>query len=114
MPTVLTLKRTCLACPSQWEGDLDDGGALYARFRHGHLSVGTGQTVDEAVDNAMSDRALYEGDIGEGLDGFMEFEELKSHLRGLLEFPTDILVENENPQLADREAVESLIRSRPG
>ena len=46
MPTVLTLKKTCLACPSQWEGTVDDGRAVYARFRHGHLSVGIGETVE--------------------------------------------------------------------
>jgi hypothetical protein len=112
---VLTLKKTCLACPSQREGALDDGRAVYARFRHGHLSVGLGETVDEAVDNAMSDQALYEGDIGDGLDGFMDFDELKAHLHGLLEFPADLLVENENPPLADRRAIESLLESqRPG
>jgi hypothetical protein len=110
--TVLTLKKTCLACPSQWEGALDDGRAVYARFRHGHLSVGTGQTVEEAVDNAMSDEALYEGDIGEGFDGFMDLGELKARLQGLLQFPTDLLVENENPPMADRKAIETLIRSR--
>jgi hypothetical protein len=56
--TALTLKKMCLACPSQWEGALDDGLAVYARFRHGHLTVGVGDTVEGAVDNAMSDKAL--------------------------------------------------------
>ena len=89
VPTVRSLKKTCLACPSQWEGALDDGRAVYARFRHGHLSVGIGETVARAVDNAMSDQALCEGEIGDALDGFMGFEELKAHLRGLIEFPAD-------------------------
>jgi hypothetical protein len=109
---VLTLKKTCLACPSQWEGDLDDGRAVYARFRHGHLSVGIGETVERAVDNAMSGQALYEGQIGDGLDGIMDFEELKAHLRGLIEFPVDLIVENESPPLADRRVIESLLHSR--
>lgn len=69
--------------------------------------MGIGEAVEEAVDNAMSDRALYEGGVGDGLDGFMDFEELKAHLRGLIEFPTDLLVENENPPLADRKAIDS-------
>jgi hypothetical protein len=115
VPTVLTLKKTCLACPSQWEGVLDDGRAVYARFRHGHLSVGTGETVKGAVENAMSGEAVYDGEIGDGLDGFMDFEELKAHLRGLIEFPADLEVENENPPLADRRSIERLLRSRrPG
>ncbi len=112
MPTVLTLKKTCLACPSQWEGALDDGRAVYARFRHGHLSVGIGETVEEAIDDAMSDQALYEGEIGDGLDGFMDFEELKAHLRGLIEVPAALNVENENPPLADRRTIERLVHSR--
>lgn len=58
----------------------------------------------------MSDQALYEGEIGEGLDEFMDFEELKAHLRGLVEFPADLVVENENPPLADPTAIESLLR----
>jgi hypothetical protein len=105
MPKVLALKKTCLACPSQWEGALEDGRAVYARFRHGHLSVGIGGTVEEAVDNAMSDQALYEGDLGDRFDGFMDFEELKGHLRGRLEFPNGLVVENENPPPPDPEAL---------
>ncbi len=112
MTKVLTLKKTCLACPSQWEGDIEDGRAVYARFRHGHLSVGIGGTVKEAVGNAMSDQALYEGDIGDGLDGFMDFDELKAHLRWLLEFPADLVVENENPTPPDPEALGRLLRPR--
>ena len=109
---MLNLKKTCLACPSQWEGALEDGRTVYARFRHGHLSVGIGKTVGEAVNNAISDQALYDGEIGDGLDGFMDFEELKAHLRGLVEFPADLVVENENPPLTDRSGIESLLRSR--
>jgi hypothetical protein len=112
VPKVLDPKKTCLACPSQWEGALEDGRAVYARFRHRHLSVAVGQTSKEAVDNAMSDQALYEGEIGDALDGFMDFEELKTHLRGLLEFPADLQVQNEDPPLADRRAIESLLQSQ--
>jgi hypothetical protein len=62
------LKKTCIACPSQWEGILKDQGLL----------------------------ANY---VGDGLDGFMNFEELKAHLHGLLGFPTDLVIENERPRL---------------
>lgn len=113
MPKVLTLKKTCLACPSQWDGTLEDGRAVYARFRHGHLSVGIAETVKEAVNNARSDQALCEREIGDRFDGFMDFEELKSHLRGLLEFPADLVVENENPPPPDPKALERLLRPRP-
>lgn len=112
MPKVLTLKKTCLACPSQWEGTLEDGRAVYARFRHGHLGVGVGVNAKEAVGNAMSGRPLYEADIGDRFDGFMDFDELKVHLAGLLEFPADLVVENENPPPPDPAALERLLRPR--
>jgi hypothetical protein len=89
-----TLKRTCIACPSQWEGTLEDGRAIYARYRHGELSVGIGTDISEAVRSGMSDQALFTDDIGDRLDGFMDIQELKAHLRGLLEFPADLVVEH--------------------
>src|SRR3954449_6556273 len=92
MPKLVSLKNTCIACPSQWEGTLEDGRAIYARYRHGELSVGVGKDIDEAVRDGMSDQALYANHIGDGLDGFMDFEELKVHLHGLLEFPADLVV----------------------
>lgn len=90
-----TLTRTCLACPTQWEGTLDDGRAIYVRYRHGELSVGIGGDIDDAVRNGMSDQALYAADIGDGLDGFMDEEELRAHLQGLLELPSDFAAQSQ-------------------
>ena len=92
---VTALKRTCLACPSRWEGTLEDGRAIYARYRHGELSIGVGDDIDEAVRNTGSDVALYAEEVGDGLDGFMSFEELKAKLCGVFEFPAELVVENE-------------------
>jgi hypothetical protein len=96
VPKLVALKKTCIACPSQWEGTLEDGRAIYARYRYGELSIGVGNDVDEAVRNGMSDQALYTDHIGDGLDGFMDLQELKVHLHGLLEFSPDLVVENEH------------------
>lgn len=95
LPKVAALKKTCSACPSQWEGTLEDGRAIYAHYRYGELSVGVGDDVDKAIDNGMTDHALHVDYVGGGLDGFMDFEELKAHLYGLLEFPTGLVVEDE-------------------
>ncbi|HEX3734371.1 MAG TPA: hypothetical protein VHU86_04380 [Solirubrobacterales bacterium] len=111
-PKVTALRKTSTACPSQWEGTLEDGRAVYARYRYGHLSVGAGDDIDEAVRNSTSDQALYADYAGDGLDGFMEFEELLIHLHGLLEFPADLVVENENPPPPDREALKRPLRPR--
>lgn len=92
---VTALKKTSIACPSQWEGTLQDGRAIYARYRHGALSVGVGDDTAEAVRNSASDQALFTDYLGDGLDGFMDLEELKCHLHTLLEFPAELVVENE-------------------
>lgn len=40
---------TCGACPEQYEGLLEDGRALYIRFRHSRGAVSVGSTLDDAV-----------------------------------------------------------------
>jgi hypothetical protein len=104
MLKLVTLRKTCIACPSQWEGILEDGRTIYARYRHGELSVGVGNDINEAVRNGMSDQALYANDIGDGLDGFMDFQELKAQLHGLLEFPADLVEHDRRPKLRSRNA----------
>ncbi len=93
LPAVASLKKTCTACPAQWEGALEDGRSLYARYRGGGLSIGVGDDVDRAIDNSMSGEAFYFEHVGDGLDGFMTFEELRAHLNGLLDFPEELVVE---------------------
>lgn len=48
---VKSLVRTCSACPSQWEGELEDGRFIYIRFRWGNLGYGIGDTPKNAVKN---------------------------------------------------------------
>jgi hypothetical protein len=108
-PKVLALRKTSLACPSQWEGILEDGRAVYARYRWGELSVGVGEGVNEAVRNGVSDQALYADPVGGGLDGYMDFEELMAHLHGLLEFPATLIVENERPPNLGPEGLAELL-----
>ena len=55
VPVVVRLTQTCLAVPSQWEGELDDGHSLYVRYRHGLLRVGVGEGLSEAIENTVPD-----------------------------------------------------------
>jgi len=82
MAKVSEIRRTCIACPAQWEGETESGN-LYIRFRHGHLSVRLGPTIDEAIGG----RAIFEWDDVDGRNGFMEYEELKRIAGGVLELP---------------------------
>lgn len=94
LPTVASLEQTCSACPSQWEGQLDDGRWMYARYRGGYLSIRLGDSLDEAI-SARGPDALFESQCGDCLDGFMETDELRRHLVGLLHFPEDLKVAGE-------------------
>lgn len=100
-PLVVAMKQTCSACPSQWEGELEDGRMLYVRYRWGELSAGVGEDIKAAVKNGRSEETLFFEHVGDGFDGSMTFEELKGHLQGLLEFPEDLEVEGERDWSAE-------------
>jgi hypothetical protein len=74
---VVSLTQTCESCPSQWEGALKDGRALYIRYRWGRLSFGVGADIEEAVDACGE---FYEP-IGDGYDGYISPGEMTYRLR---------------------------------
>jgi hypothetical protein len=78
----VSIKRTCTACPSQWEGRTDDGRDVYVRFRWGGLSVGIGDGLDNAIRNES-----YRWDDYDGLNGWMTYAELKTHFTDEIEWP---------------------------
>ena len=85
--TVKTCEQTCKWCPSQWEGSTVDGRPIYARYRHGYLSVLVGR-VGQPIDDAIrSDREIVGLAIGDDLDGFMTYQDLKRYTRGVVTWP---------------------------
>lgn len=90
LPRVVTLEWTTWACPTQWVATLADGRTVYARSRHGELSVGVGNDLDDAVLKSCEPEALYFEYVE---DSPLGFDELRAHLYGLLEFPADLPVE---------------------
>jgi len=81
---VIEIRQTCGACPSQWEGKLSDGRYVYVRYRYGYLSISVGGPT---VADAVRGEEVFGQDIGDGLDGFMSYEELKQHTQGKIEWP---------------------------
>ena len=67
------IEQPCIACPSQWEGELEGGKFIYIRFRWGNLTWGVGETINKAVDESMKCDGI---SIGDGLDGAMEKKEM--------------------------------------
>lgn len=83
MIRVTKVTRTCHACPSQWEGETDDGRFVYARYRWGALTVGIGVTLAEAIKARR--RFYWEG--GSELDGCMDYGELRDATFGHFTWP---------------------------
>jgi hypothetical protein len=98
LPRIVTLKRTTWACPTQWVATLDDGHTVYTRSRRGEFSVGVGDDLDDAVLKSSGSEALYFEYVE---DSPMGFDELRAHLYGLLEFPTDLTVEGSEIEMLD-------------
>ncbi len=46
---IVSLERTSIACPSQWEGRLADGRFVFIRERWGTGHIQVGDTEDEAM-----------------------------------------------------------------
>lgn len=84
MITITKIKRTCWACPSQWEGKAKDGKAVYIRLRWGHLSVYVGKSIGDAIRN---NKIIFEWHDKDHWNGLMENSQLAKLTRGVLRFP---------------------------
>lgn len=78
------LTMTCGACPAQWEGKLEDGRHVYARYRHGWLEVAAAPSLDIAVfahtsEDALQREVLVGREIGDQYDGMMSTEDMLRH-----------------------------------
>ena len=79
------LIRTCIACPSQWEGPATDGRYVYIRFRHDSLTVYISDEESNNVDDALNGERIVEltSVVGDGEAGYMTDNELNRILTGL-------------------------------
>lgn len=84
MVKVTEIRRTCFACPSQWEGKTASG-YVYIKFRWGKLSVRSGATVQDAV----AAPAIFEWHDADDYNGLMDYDELKKITAGVLDLPNE-------------------------
>lgn len=84
MVRVSSLTQTCIKSPSQWEGRTSDGRQIYVRYRWGQLTIGIGNTIDEAV---RSESNLFKKQIGGMRDGDLDYVKLRTVTDGLIEWP---------------------------
>lgn len=83
------IRRTCFACPAQWEGK-GETGYVYIKFRWGHLDVRFGPTIKDAV----AGDSIFEWQDADDSNGFMEYDELKRITAESLDLP-----ENETSEI---------------
>lgn len=76
------LKQTCTACPSQWEFFTFDNRPVYVRYRWGSLTVNIGEPNDTIMD-AVGGLDIIRKEIGNSLDGFIEWECVEEELNKL-------------------------------
>jgi hypothetical protein len=87
------LQMTTSAVPTQWEGQLEDGRFFYARYRHGILRLGVGETPVDAARAGLSEALM--GPV----HGYIWLDERRREL-GLKE--NEKLPEKELNKIADK------------
>lgn len=73
---IKSLKCTCSACPSQWEGLTERNEALYIRYRWGRLTIQLSEQDGTIRDAIISGRILYQKQIGDEFGGVIDIEEV--------------------------------------
>jgi hypothetical protein len=86
MYKIKTIEKTCFACPSQWEGFLENGKAIYIRYRWGYLSIRISDDVTDDIYDAVCGKEIYGKQIGEEYDGVIELDTVLDLSKGVLEY----------------------------
>jgi hypothetical protein len=75
-------------CPYQCEFLTEDGEHGYLRYRGGVLRCGVGKDK-ESFFNRVTVYNIFDEAVGDEYDGCPNHEVFQSHLKDLIEFPTD-------------------------
>lgn len=79
---VKSFTQTCIACPSQWEGLLEDDRPFYVRYRWGYLCIDVGP-IGDTIDNLRNWKLVYARPIGDDLDSLISWEKVNGIMEGL-------------------------------
>lgn len=100
MINIVKMKEICFACPSSWEGWDEKGMYYHFRYRWGTLRVDQAISLEDwqspvslsfgATPNGKCE-TIYEEQLGDNLDGFMNYETLRGTLHNEFVFPDDCL-----------------------
>lgn len=81
-----SLKMTTDFCPTQWEGETEDGRPVYIRYRWGHLTVNVGERGEDPVYGKLA----FEKYAGPRWCGVMTSSELRRVVRERVILPRSI------------------------
>ena len=100
---VKALKKTTGDCPVQFEGTLEDGRMVYARYRDGLMSVSISAEATKNIYDAVRGKSLFYERVGEQFDGYMEdsvfFGYLKKAGLDLEDFNSKFLNKEDNENI---------------
>jgi hypothetical protein len=83
MIVLKNLKRTCFACPSQWEGECEDGTILYIRFRFGVLDLWHAPSLNLLFDTP--EQMILSASVGPSeASGAMTCQTMMHHVEALM------------------------------
>jgi hypothetical protein len=91
MVKITEIRRTCFACPAQWEGKTESG-YVYIKFRSGSLTIRSGSTIKDAI----AAPTIFEWHDTDDYGGLMEYDELKKLTAGILDLPDTEFGEESN------------------
>lgn len=84
---VISVERTCRACPSQWEGVTDDRRLIYVRYRYGVLRIAISDPGATDIHAAVNGEELFCLEWGDPFGGDMSYSELIALTADHVEWP---------------------------
>jgi hypothetical protein len=83
---VKSFSRTCVACPSQWEGELEDGSYFYIRYRNDNFRLDIAPDENEWLENTPKYTVYKINTMMGGYDGYMPDDVMKWFTHFILDF----------------------------
>ena len=81
------ITKTCESCPAQWEGKTDEGKTVYIRYRWGELTIQVSPEPSNNIYEAVNGVEVINKQLGDSLNGYLTYDELKNATAGIIEFP---------------------------
>jgi len=80
---VVKIIKTCTACPTQYEGELEGGKMFYVRYRWGYLSIRVSKEPTKDLMDAVGGLEIYGEQHGDPLDGIIDDDVVLNILKDL-------------------------------